>query len=219
MTLLRLIQRASILAGITAIGLSIPNSPAKAEISEVCIIASNGKTVCGKQRSIERMCVTTDGSNNICGKFKSAKEEKERGGEEQEEARTPAQNSGYRKEAGGVTYLLRNCKVSGRDRRNLSYIKCNFVLTVKRDNQVGHMYTGSGKASITDSAGNTYPSSEVLDYNGGEIYGFSNKMSTGIDYVIDLYFPVEKQLGKLSLLSVMVEKDRILQFRNIPVSN
>ena len=74
MTLLRLVQRASILAGMTFASLSVHSNPAHAQL-QACIITSNDKTVCGQSREIERLCITTDGSNRICGKFKSVKEE------------------------------------------------------------------------------------------------------------------------------------------------
>ncbi|WP_295615336.1 hypothetical protein, partial [Chamaesiphon sp. GL140_3_metabinner_50] len=61
MTLIRLIQKASIVAGMTFASLSFHSNPVQAEITEFCIIASNGKTVCGKPRGIERMCITTNG--------------------------------------------------------------------------------------------------------------------------------------------------------------
>ena len=63
-------------------------------------------------------------------------------------------------------------------------VKCNFVLTVKRDNQVGYVYAGAGKSSITESSGNTYPSS-FGSYNGELFASYEVKMSAGIDYVID----------------------------------
>jgi len=95
------------------------------------------------------MCITTNGSNTVCGKFKSAKEGQEQG---QEETKTPAPSCGYRKELGGVTYVLRSC------RRSSSDIKCNFVITARKANSI-NISTGKGKSSIVDSAGRTYPSS------------------------------------------------------------
>ena len=211
MTLLCLIQRASILAGMTLASLAVHSNPAQAEITEFCIIASNGKTVCGKSRGIERMCVTTNGSNTVCGKFKSAKEGQ---GQGQEEARTPALNSGYRKELGGVTYVLRSC------RRSSSDIKCNFVITARKENRV-NIATGKGKSSIVDSAGRTYPSS-TLEYNGSANNYIVQEVSPGVDYVVDINFEnIPGQITQASLLSIVKAfgQEGVVQFRNVPFSN
>ncbi len=91
MTLLRLVHRASILAGMTLASLSIHSNPAHADTPQFCVIASNGKTACGTPlKAVERACVTTDGSNSICGKFKSARE-----GQAQDEATNPTPIAGY----------------------------------------------------------------------------------------------------------------------------
>ncbi len=81
MTLLRLIHRASILAGMTFASLSVYGNPAHADDALFCVIASNGKTVCGTLKAIELACITTDGSNTICGKFKSATDVQRQGQE------------------------------------------------------------------------------------------------------------------------------------------
>jgi hypothetical protein len=107
MTLIRLIQRASILAGMTFASLHFHANPAHAQV-KACVIASNGKTVCGQAREIERMCVTTDGSNKICGKFKSAKEEQEQG----QESRQPVQGTIARKEVDNFIFALKGCRKS-----------------------------------------------------------------------------------------------------------
>ena len=208
MTLLCLIQRASILAGMTLASLAVHSNPAHAE-PEYCIIASNGKTVCGKGKAIERMCVTTDGSNTICGKFKSAKEGQGRG---QEEARNSAPSAGYRKELGGITYLLRSC------RRSSSDIKCNFVITTKKENKYPSIFTGKGYSSIVDSAGRTYPSSN-LEYNAASSSSFSLLLSPGVDYIVDINFEnIPGQITQASLLNIN-NRGKVIQFRNVPLSN
>ncbi len=217
MTLIRLIKRASLLAGLTFASLPFQIRPVHADTPEFCVITS-GKTTCGTIKTIETGCVISGSGATACGKFKFSKKAQVQAQErEQEEDRTPVQSSGYRKEAGGVTYLLRNCKVADPALHGPG-MKCNFVLTVKRDNQIGQMYSGAGNSSITDSAGNTYPSTGI-DYSGGWNSAYENKMSAGIDYVVDLYFPMKQEITKLSLLNIVIANKKILQFRNIPVSN
>jgi hypothetical protein len=217
MTLIRLIQRASLLAGLTFVSLPFISKPVHADTPEFCVTTS-GKTTCGTIKTIETGCVISGSGVTACGKFKFAKKAQVQVQErEQEEDRTPAQNSGYRKESGGVTYLLRNCKIADPAIHGPG-MKCNFVLTVKRDNQIGQIFAGAGNSSITDFAGNTYASNGV-DYSGAWIGEYSTKMSAGIDYVVDLYFPIKQEITKLSLLNVVTANRKILQFRNIPVSN
>ena len=205
MTLIRFVQRASILVRMTLASLPFHSNPAQAEITEFCIIAGNGKTVCGKSRGIERMCITTNGSNTICGKFKSAKEG-------QEEARTPAPSSGYRKESDGVTVLLRSC------RRSRSDIKCNLVINTKRESQRVLLRSGQGFSSIVDSAGKTYPSS-TLDYSGSNSTVFDSTLSSCVDYVVGLNFEnVPGQINQAALVN-LIGGYNVMQFRNIPIAN
>ena len=89
----------------TFASLSIHSNPAQAE-PEFCIVASNGKTLCGKTKGIERMCITTNGSNTVCGKFKSAKEGQEQG----QETRQPIQGTVARKEVDNIVFALKSCK-------------------------------------------------------------------------------------------------------------
>jgi hypothetical protein len=214
MTLIRLIQRASLVVGLGFASLPFQSRPVHADTAEFCVTAGNGKTACGTLKTVETACVTTSSGATVCGKMKSAKKVQS---QEQEEDRTPTQSSGYRKEAGGVTYLLRNCKIADPAIHGPG-MKCNFVLTVKRDNQIGQIFSGSGNSSITDFAGNTYASNGV-DYSGAWIGEYNTKMSAGIDYVVDLYFPIRQEITKLSLLNVVIANKKILQFRNISVSN
>jgi hypothetical protein len=79
MTLIRLIQRASILAGMTFAILPVHGNPAQADTPQFCVVASNGKTACGTLKAVERACVTTDAGSIVCGKFKSAREEQAQG--------------------------------------------------------------------------------------------------------------------------------------------
>jgi hypothetical protein len=56
MTLIRFIQRASILAGITFAGVAFHSGSATADTEKFCVIASNGKTACGTLKAVERAC-------------------------------------------------------------------------------------------------------------------------------------------------------------------
>jgi hypothetical protein len=212
MTLIRLVQT-SILAGLTFASLSVYNNSAQADTPQFCVVANNGKTACGTLKAVERACVATDAGSVICGKYQSVRGEPAQG-----ESRSAAPSAGYRKEAGGVTYLLRNCQQTSRiPNAQGGGIKCNFVLTAKRDNQDGFIYAGAGNSSFTDPAGNTY-GSNVVRYSGETSTAFAVRMSAGIDYVVDLYFPAQQQITNLSLLTVRVA-DKVIQFRNIPISN
>jgi hypothetical protein len=211
MTLLRLVQRANLLAGLTLASFSVYISPVRSEPS-ACIITNNGKTVCGKSRSIERMCVTTDGNNNICGKFKSAKEEQE------QPDRTPAPSAGYRKDSDSVTYAIRSC------RRSSSDIKCNLVITTKKTKSI-NLRAGKGFSSFVDPSGRTYPSTS-LEYNGEITRSFSNNVNIIIspetDYIVDVNFEnTPEQINKVSLLNIYNDSDpkKVIQFRNVTVSN
>jgi hypothetical protein len=206
MTLIRLVQRASILAGITFASLSFHSTSVHADTPQICVIASNGKTVCGTLKAVERACVTTDGSNTICAKFKSARE-----GQAQDEATNPTPSAGYRKESDGVSYVLRNC------RRSSSDIKCNFLITTKKENKNITIHAGQGFSSMVDSAGRTYPSYS-FEYNGAITSGVTLNMSPGIDYVVDANFQnIPEQITQASLLNI--SSGKVIQFRNVPISN
>jgi hypothetical protein len=82
MTLIRLIQRVSLLSSLVVTSLIIHGSPARSD-QRVCIITDDGATMCGKPTSSK----------------KEAKNPKQ-------------QNSGYRKEVGNIVYLLKGCRKS-----------------------------------------------------------------------------------------------------------
>ena len=205
MTLIRFAQRASILAGITFAGITFHGGSATAQTEKFCVVASNGKTACGTIQAIERACVTTDGNGVVCGKFKPIAAEK---GQETTE---PTQATGYRKESDGINYLLRNCK------RLNSDVKCNLVLTTKKENKTFYLIAGKGNSSIVDAAGKTYPSS-TLEYNGSTRAGIDGNMSPGVDYVFDINFEnIPAQATKAALVNITAQK--VIQFRNIPFLN
>ncbi|WP_310482957.1 hypothetical protein [Chamaesiphon sp. VAR_48_metabat_403] len=205
MTLIRLIQRASILAGMTFASLSFHSNSAHADTPDFCVIGSNRKTVCGQSRGIERMCVTTDGNNKICGKFKSMSPE-----QAQENSKIP-RNYIYTKELEGAIFTIKNC------RRSSSSMICTFFIRSKKENVSLLMYVDKGSSSIISPDGKTYPSSR-LEYNGSNQSGLSLIMSPDIDYIVNVIFEnVPSQISKASLININAGK--IIQFRNIPISN
>jgi hypothetical protein len=211
MTLIRLVQRASILTGMTFASLSLHINPAHtADTPEFCIIASNGKTACGKVRSIERVCITTDGNNTVCGKFKLPVQA------QGQETKNPEQTSGYRKESDGVVYLLRSC------RRSNSDIKCNLAITTRKEHKYLTVGSGKGSSSIVDSAGRTYPSSN-LEHNGSNKSSIIESLSPGVDYVVDVNFEnIPGQITQASLVNIVpinTAQDKVIQFKNVLFSN
>lgn len=204
-SLIRFVQRASILAGITFAGIAFHGGSATAQAEKFCVVASNGKTACGTLKAVERACVTTDSNGVVCGKFKSV------AAEQGQEATQPDRATGYRKESDGVNYLLRNCKRSNSD------IKCNLVLTTKKENKRLILQTGKGSSSIVDSTGRTYPSLS-LEYNGNSQVTINESMSPGVDYVVDINFEnIPTQTTKASLVNISTPK--VIQFRNVPFLN
>lgn len=211
MTSICLIQRASILAGMTIASIPFYSTPVQAE-PEFCVVASNGKTVCGTLKTIERACVTNNAGSSVCGKFKSVSEGQAQE-PRQEEAKNSTTSAGYQKESDGVVFLLRNCKRSSSD------VKCNLVLAAKEDNHRGYIESGKGYSSIVDSAGRTYPSSS-LEHNGRNSTSFSESLSPGVDYVVDLNFKnIPGQTTKAALINLSVQNGKVVQFRNVPISN
>ena len=210
MTLICLIQRASILAGITFAGLSVYGTPAHAE-PEYCIIASNGKTVCGKGKEIERMCVTTDGTNTICGKFKSFKP----AGQEQEqgqEARTPAPISGYRKEVDNFVLTLESCK------RVDESVKCQLkILNKGKKRNIDFVAYNS---SLVEISGKSYPGS-FTDFGSGSTASVFTEMDSKTEIIISITFPqIPDKVVKAQLLNLAFAPPiKPIQFRNIPISN
>jgi hypothetical protein len=207
MTLIRLFQRASILASMTFISLPFQSNPAQAETKEFCIITSNGKTLCGKPRGIERMCITTDGSNTVCGKFKSAKEEQG----EQPESIKPSRASGSQTVVNGITFSVKGCTQSDTD------IKCIFSL---RNNRAArNIGFEPNSAVITDSSGKTYRATFIE--MGGQNISWTNVITAtpGIDYEAAFTFKdIQVAVKKAQLLSFPLD-GKLVNLRNIIVSN
>jgi hypothetical protein len=206
MTLIRLIQRASILAGMTFAILPIHNNPAQADTPQICVVASNGKTACGTLKAVERACVTTDAGGTVCGKFKSAKEGQEQG----QESRQPVQGNAPRTVVGNIAFSLKGCG------RSETTVKCSFSVVNKGAEKdivvIGHM------AKFTDFSGKTYKGSNAEI--GGKSEGApSMKLATDINYEAAITFeniPVGVQ--KAQVLSFPFE-GKTVNLRNISISN
>jgi hypothetical protein len=202
MTLIRLIQRASILAGMTFASLSTYSNPAQAE-PEFCIIASNGKTVCGKGKAIERMCVTTDGSNTICGKFKSASD----GQVQRQEINKPSQGMVARREVDNFVYTLKGCRKSD------TVVKCELGIINKGKERQNYIHP-SGTTFI-DTTGKSNQSSST-DIGGTNSYVI---ITPGIDYSASVTFNnVSEQILKAQLLNIYTNYGNV-QFRNVAFLN
>jgi hypothetical protein len=181
MTLIRFIQRASLLSSLVVTSLIIHGSPA---------------------RSDQRVCIITDDGTTMCGKPTSSKKE----------AKNPKQqNSGYRKEAKNIVYLLKGCRKSD------TSMKCEFVITNKaaeRDFTLNDSYS-----SIIDSNGKSYLTSNVDLGGKSDNYYRSISIASGIDYAAVLTFEnIPDQVTKIPLLNIFADGQKI-QFRNVSFSN
>jgi hypothetical protein len=208
MTLIRLIQRASILAGMTFAILPVHGNPAQADTPQFCVVASNGKTACGTLKAVERACIATDAGATVCGKFKSAKEGQEQG---QEEARNTTPTSGYRKEVDNFTLVLESC------RRVDENVKCQLkILNKGRKRDVGINTSGS---SMVDVAGRSHTGSET-DFGTGR-GSTTAEIDSNSDVIVSITFVnIPGQVVKAQLLNLAFYKGlKPIQFRNVPISN
>lgn len=212
MTLIRLIQRATILTGIAVGNLFFQNTSARAES---CIITDKGKEICGTPVSIPRMCITTDSKNNICGKFTRNKNSNPNpnGGEE---ASKPTQSTGYRKDVGDIVFLLKACKKSDR------VVKC--YLTVKTKGAEPDVFIGGYYSKIIDSMGKSHSGNNV-EFGGKSAYdGVTTHIYTGIDYdAIITFNDIQGQIIQANVLNINIgginAPNSTLQFRNISFTN
>jgi hypothetical protein len=120
MTLIRFVQRASILAGITFAGIVFHGGSATADTEKFCVIASNGKTACGTLKAVERACVTTDDNGVVCGKFKSVA-----AAEQGQEVVKPVQGNSPRTVVNNIAFSLKGCS------RSDTIVKCSFSVMNK----------------------------------------------------------------------------------------
>jgi hypothetical protein len=211
MTLIRLVQRAGILAGITFSSFPFLSTPAHADTPQICVIASNGKTVCGTLKAVERACVTTDGSNTICGKFQSASEGKE---PRQEEARNPKSSSGYRKEVDNFVFTLDGCKRVGTE------ISCQVSAKNKGKERTLTIYAQF--CTFVESSGKSHPGSKI-DVGRGLFGSSTVTIAPDSEFSTTIIFEnVSQQITKAQLLNVAFQgglSNKPVQFKNIPVSN
>ena len=207
MTLLRLIQRASILAGMTFASLAVYGNPAHADTPQFCAVTSNGQTACGTLKTIERLCVTTDGTNTICGKFKSFKPA---GQEQGQEARQPIQGSIPRTVVNNIAFSLKGCS------RSDTTVKCS--LLVKNKGAEKNITIYGNRATITDLSGKTYTGISVEI--GGKINTYNTvNIAPEIDYEAILAFEnIPEGVRKIQVLSMPFES-KTVNLRNISISN
>ncbi len=208
MTLIRLIQRASILAGMTFAGLSIPSISAHADTPkpQFCVIGSNGKTACGILKTVERACVTTDAGSTVCGKYQSV-----RGEQAQEETKSPTPIAGFRKEVDNFVYTLEGCQ------RVATSVRCQVRMVNKGKERRVEML--AWYSALVDSNGKSYKGSQA-DLGGGLSNVVGETMSPGNDVSIAITFDdVQEQIGKAQVLNVALQGTKPVQFRNVPISN
>jgi hypothetical protein len=151
MTLIRLVQRASILAGMTFASLPFQINQADADTPtpQFCVIASNGKTACGTLQAVERACVTTDAGSTVCGKYKSVRGEQV----QEQESPKPVQGNAPRTVVNNIAFSPKGCS------RSDTTIKCSFLIRNKGAEQ--ELIINAGEAKITDSSGKTYKASTI----------------------------------------------------------
>jgi hypothetical protein len=205
MTLIRLIQRASILAGMTFASIPFHSNSALADTPQICVIASNGKTECGTLKAVERACVTTDAGSTVCGKFKSARE-----GQEQE-ASSSAQATVARKEIDNSVFTLKGC------RQSETTVKCDFVITNKVAEKRIYFYVGN--STLVDSVGKSHAGTV------GDLGGISSRfpdasITPNVDYSASITFEnMPVKLVKSQILNLNFGGVKPVQFRNVPISN
>jgi hypothetical protein len=210
MSLIRFVQRASILAGITFASFSVYGTSATADTPQFCVIAGNGKTACGTLKAVERACVTTESNSVVCGKFKSAK-----GGQEQEqrqETRQPVSGNSPRTVVNNVAFSSKGCS------RSDTTVKCSFSM-VNKGKEID-LCMGSSDAAITDSSGKTYKGSniEAVGKSSSTICGGA-KITPDIDYEAILTFDnIPAGVSKAQVLSFPFQ-GKTVNLRNITFLN
>jgi hypothetical protein len=204
MTLIRFVQRASILAGITFAGIAFHGGSATAQSEKFCVVASNGKTACGTLKAVERACVSTD-NGVVCGKFKSV------AAEQGQESVKIEQGNTSRTVVDGITFSSKGCT------RSDTTIKCGFSMRNKSDEKYFSLTYNNAK--MTDSSGKTYIAStiEMLGQKGATSIG--GKLASEIDYEGTMTFDnVPEGVKKAQLLSFPFA-GKTVNLRNLTFSN
>jgi hypothetical protein len=205
MTLIRLIQRASILAGMTFAILPVYGNPAQADTPQFCVVASNGKTACGTLKAVERACVATDAGGTVCGKYQSV-----RGEPAQEESPRTVQGNAPRIVVNNVAFAPKGCV------RSETTVKCSFSIRNKGAEQ--DLLVDAHQATMTDSSGKTYKASTV-EMGGKSDWMARMKVAQEIDYEAVLTFEnVPGGVRKAQVLSFFFN-NKTVNLRNITVSN
>jgi hypothetical protein len=210
MTLIRFVQRASILAGITFAGIAFHGSSANAQAEKFCVVTSNGKTTCGTLKAVERACVSTD-NGVVCGKFKSVAAEQV---QRQEEAPKPI--TGYRKEVDNFVLTLESCK------RVAENVRCQLnILNKGKDRKVGLMAYGArvGEgSSLVDSTGKSYTATGA-DFGSGSNMSPESIMTTNNEVVLSISFSeIPDSAVKIQLLNLAFTSGiKPIQLRNVPI--
>ena len=205
MNLIRFVQRASILAGITFAGIAFQDNSANAQAEKFCVIASNGKTVCGKLKAVERACVSTDGNGVVCRKFKSV-------AAQGQETVKPDQGDDSLTVVDNFAFSLKSC------RRSNTVVKCNFSIRNKGASRT--LQLSAGESSMVDLSGKTYKASHV-DAKGENSKTIINmKMVSEIDYqAVYTFDNVSKEVKKIQVLSLSSGNISGVNFRDISISN
>jgi hypothetical protein len=208
MTLIRLIQRANILAGMTFASLSVYSTPAHADTPQFCVIANNGKTECGTLQVVERACIINDSNNTVRGKFNSAREGQGQG----QESPRPVQGNAPRTVVNNVAFSSKGCS------RSDTNVKCSFSMRNKGAETDFCMSASS--AAITDSSGKTYKASniEIGGQSSSAICG-GVKVTPEVDYEAVLTFDnIPGGVRKAQFLSFPFA-GKTVALRNIVFSN
>ena len=202
MTLIRFVQRASIVAGIILSGIAFHGGSATADTEKFCVIASNGKTACGTLKAVERACVTTDTNGVVCGKFKSVAAE--------QESRQPVSVNAPRATVNNITFSLKGCS------RSDTNIKC--VLSIINKGSAKYITISGSEASITDFSGKMYKgsSAEIGGNNSGKN---TIQVTPEIDYEASINFEsIPVGLKKAQVLSFPFQS-KTVNLRNIAIAD
>ena len=188
MTLLRLIQRASILAGMTLASLAVYGNPVHAEDSLYCVTANSGKTECGTLKVVERACITTAAGSTVCGKYKPVTES------ERQEASKPVGSIVARREINNFVLTLESCK------RVDENVRCQLNIFNKGKERKVSLYASN--SSLVDPTGKSYRNA-YADFGNGSASYPSATVTPNTDIVISIVFSkIPDSTVKIQLLNL-----------------